>query len=97
MQFLNVYYYYFTSFMTNNVVILIFSYFPLVGIEIVLESPQFLTTGLSNNIIVWLSSIFSLLPSLSCLITRKVVRKELLQEMGEWGLRKHVLQIDNAR
>ena len=31
-------------------------------------------------------------------ITRKVVRKELLQEMGEFDwLRKHVLQIDNAR
>ena len=30
-------------------------------------------------------------------ITRKVVRKELLQEMGEFDwLRKHVLQIDNA-
>ena len=32
------------------------------------------------------------------IITRKVVRKELLQEMGEFDwLRKHVLQIDNAR
>ena len=31
-------------------------------------------------------------------ITRKVVLKELLQEMGEFDwLRKHVLQIDNAR
>ena len=31
-------------------------------------------------------------------ITRMVVRKELLQEMGEFDwLRKHVLQIDNAR
>ena len=30
-------------------------------------------------------------------ITRKVVVKELLQEMGEFDwLRKHVLQIDNA-
>ena len=32
------------------------------------------------------------------IITRKVVRKELLQEMGEFDwLRKHVLQIDNVR
>ena len=32
------------------------------------------------------------------IITRKEVRKELLQEMGEFDwLRKHVLQIDNAR
>ena len=31
-------------------------------------------------------------------ITRKVAGKELLQEMGEFDwLRKHVLQIDNAR
>ena len=31
-------------------------------------------------------------------ITQKVVRKELLQEIGEFDwLRKHVLQIDNAR
>ena len=46
---------------------------------------------------VFMSTLYEML-FLCYIITRKVVRKELLQEMGEFDwLRKHVLQIDNAR